>query len=66
MKSLTIARPLSRRGFLAIPLDAHPFVQYYNTSVCRKAGLLDSSGQLPPITGAQPMLAAMWFSVSHA
>lgn len=44
---------------LAIPLDTHPFVQYYNTSVCRKAGLLDGSGQLPPVTGAQAMLTVL-------
>ena len=31
---------------VAIPLDAHPFVQYYNTKVCKKAGLLDGLG--PP------------------
>jgi multiple sugar transport system substrate-binding protein len=44
---------------LAIPLDTHPFVQYYNTKLCRKAGLLDSSGQLPPITGTGAMLAVL-------
>lgn len=30
----------------AIPLDTHPFVMFYNTDVCDKAGLLDSDGQL--------------------
>jgi multiple sugar transport system substrate-binding protein len=44
---------------LAIPLDTHPFVQYYNTTLCRKAGLLDGSGQLPPIRGAQAMLTVL-------
>jgi len=44
---------------LAIPLDTHPFVQYYNTKVCHKAGLLDSSGQLPAITSAAAMLDAL-------
>jgi multiple sugar transport system substrate-binding protein len=44
---------------LAIPLDTHPFVQYFNTKLCHKAGLLDSSGQLPPITGAQAMLTVL-------
>jgi multiple sugar transport system substrate-binding protein len=44
---------------LAIPLDTHPFVQYYNTKLCRKAGLLDGSGQMPPISGAQAMLTAL-------
>jgi multiple sugar transport system substrate-binding protein len=44
---------------LCIPLDTHPFVQYYNTKVCKKAGLLDSSGQLPPIKSASAMLDAL-------
>jgi multiple sugar transport system substrate-binding protein len=44
---------------MAIPLDTHPFVQYYNTKVCRKAGLLNGSGQLPPISGAPALLAAL-------
>ena len=44
---------------LAIPLDTHPFVQYYNTKVCQKAGLLDSSGQLPPIKSPSAMLDAL-------
>jgi multiple sugar transport system substrate-binding protein len=44
---------------LAIPLDTHPFVQYYNTKLCHKAGLLDSSGQLPPITSTQAMLTVL-------
>lgn len=44
---------------LAIPLDTHPFVQYYNTALCKKAGLLDSSGVLPPISGPSALLAAL-------
>jgi multiple sugar transport system substrate-binding protein len=44
---------------LAIPLDTHPFVQYYNTAICKKAGLLDHSGQLPPISSPEAMLAAL-------
>jgi multiple sugar transport system substrate-binding protein len=44
---------------LAIPLDTHPFVQYYNTSLCKKAGLLNSAGQLPPITSPQAMLGVL-------
>jgi multiple sugar transport system substrate-binding protein len=35
----------------AIPLDTHPFVLYYNTDVCKKAGLLDSAGNLKEIKG---------------
>ena len=44
---------------LCIPLDTHPFVQYYNTKICKKAGLLDSSGQLPAIKSAPAMLDAL-------
>jgi len=44
---------------LAIPLDTHPLVQYYNTALCKKAGLLDSSGQLPPINGPAALLAVL-------
>ena len=44
---------------LCIPLDTHPFVQYYNTKLCKKAGLLNSDGQLPPIKSADAMLAAL-------
>ena len=44
---------------LCIPLDTHPFVQYYNTKVCKKAGLLDSSGTLPPIKSPDAMLDAL-------
>ncbi len=44
---------------LCIPLDTHPFVQYYNTKICKKAGLLDSSGQLPAIKSASAMLDAL-------
>lgn len=35
----------------AIPLDTHPFVLYYNTEVCDKAGLLNSDGTLKEIRG---------------
>jgi multiple sugar transport system substrate-binding protein len=35
----------------AIPLDTHPFVMYYNTDICKKAGLLDARGNLKPLQG---------------
>jgi len=35
----------------AIPLDTHPFVLFYNTDICGKAGLLDAAGQLKPLEG---------------
>ena len=44
---------------LCIPLDTHPFVQYYNTKLCKKAGLLDSGGTLPPIKSPDAMLAVL-------
>ncbi len=34
-----------------IPLDTHPYVLYYNSDVCSKAGLLDGDGKLVTITG---------------
>ena len=43
----------------AIPLDTHPFVCFYNTEVCKKAGLLDSSGLLKPIEGEAAFLDAL-------
>lgn len=44
---------------MAVPLDTHPFVQYFNTKICRKAGLLDSSGMLRPLVGPQALLTAL-------
>ncbi len=43
----------------AIPFDTHPFVSYYNTEICRKAGLLDSTGRLKPLTTPEELLAAL-------
>jgi multiple sugar transport system substrate-binding protein len=43
----------------AIPIDTHPFVCFYNTEVCQKAGLLDSSGQLAPIVGEEALVDAL-------
>ncbi|WP_245558956.1 extracellular solute-binding protein [Humibacter albus] len=31
---------------IAVPLDTHPIVMFFNTDVCRKAGLVDSDGKL--------------------
>lgn len=45
-----------REQQIAIPLDTHPVVQYYNTQICRKAGLLNAAGELPPITGTAALL----------
>ncbi len=43
----------------AIPLDTHPYVLYYNTAVCKKAGLLDSDGILKPPHGPDELVAAL-------
>ncbi len=42
----------------AIPLDTHPFVMYYNTDICRKAGLLGPDGKLKPLAGPAAVLDA--------
>jgi multiple sugar transport system substrate-binding protein len=42
----------------AIPLDTHPFVMYYNTDICKKAGLLDASGNLKPLQGTAALIDA--------
>ena len=42
-----------------IPLDTHPFVLFYNTDVCKKAGLLGKDGLLKPIKGVQEWTAAL-------
>ena len=42
----------------AIPLDTHPFVQYYNVDVLKKAGLLDSGGGLKPLNGPDDAIQA--------
>ncbi|MEO8687127.1 MAG: extracellular solute-binding protein [Solirubrobacteraceae bacterium] len=35
----------------AIPLDTHPFVLYYNTTLAKKADLLGEDGRLRPLNG---------------
>jgi multiple sugar transport system substrate-binding protein len=42
----------------AIPLDTHPQVMYYNTDICKKAGLLDSDGNLKPLQGRDELIDA--------
>ncbi|CAN5212325.1 extracellular solute-binding protein [soil metagenome] len=43
----------------AIPLDTHPFVMYYNTDICKKAGLLDGDGNLKPFSGPDETIKVM-------
>jgi multiple sugar transport system substrate-binding protein len=44
---------------IAIPLDTHPFVMFFNQAVCDKAGLLDSNKKLRTITGLKDFEAAL-------
>lgn len=44
---------------IAIPLDTHPFVLFYNTDVCQKAGLIGSDGVLAPIKGVDAFESAL-------
>ena len=43
----------------AVPLDTHPFVLFYNTKICKKAGLLDSDGKLAPMESKEELVDAM-------
>lgn len=43
----------------AVPFDAHPMVQYYNTDISRRAGLLGADGKLKPTTGTDALLAML-------
>ncbi|MFF5426713.1 MULTISPECIES: extracellular solute-binding protein [unclassified Streptomyces] len=54
---------LWRRGRIdgrqyAVPLDTHPLVLYYQTDICRKAGLMDGT-RLKPIQGAAEFTEAL-------
>jgi multiple sugar transport system substrate-binding protein len=43
----------------AVPLDTHPFVLFYNTDICKKAGLLDASGNLKSVDGPTAFVDAL-------
>lgn len=43
----------------AIPLDTHPFVMFYNTDVCKKAGLIDKSGKLVSMDSEDAFVEAL-------
>ncbi len=43
----------------AIPIDTHPFVLFYNTKICKEAGLLDDNEQLKPIAGEEAFADAL-------
>jgi multiple sugar transport system substrate-binding protein len=44
---------------IAIPLDTHPFVLFYNVDVCQKAGLIDGDGNLKDLTGIDAFESAL-------
>ncbi|WP_052460701.1 extracellular solute-binding protein [Microbacterium gorillae] len=44
---------------IAIPFDTHPFVMFFNTDVCEKAGLIESGGKLKTIKGVDEFEAAL-------
>jgi multiple sugar transport system substrate-binding protein len=43
----------------AVPLDTHPFVMFYNTDICKQAGLLDPAGNLIPLDSPEKFTEAM-------
>jgi multiple sugar transport system substrate-binding protein len=43
----------------AIPLDTHPWVMYYNTDICKKAGLLNADGSLKSLDGPTALPQAL-------
>jgi multiple sugar transport system substrate-binding protein len=43
----------------AIPLDTHPFVMYYNTEICKKAGLVNKDGSLKSLDGPAALTDAL-------
>ncbi|BDZ49506.1 sugar ABC transporter substrate-binding protein [Frondihabitans sucicola] len=44
---------------IAIPLDTHPLVMFFNADVCKKAGLLESDGKLKNLDGMDTFEAAL-------
>ncbi|WIB67483.1 sugar ABC transporter substrate-binding protein [Curtobacterium sp. MCBD17_035] len=44
---------------IAIPLDTHPIVMFYNEDVCRKAGLIGSDGKLKDLNGLDAFESAL-------
>lgn len=44
---------------IAVPLDTHPLVMFYNDDVCSKAGLMDSTGTLKKLNNMDEFEAAL-------
>lgn len=64
LRAADFSPPIWERAHLdgvlyAIPFDAHPMVQYYNTDICGKAGLLGPDGKLRPTNGQDELLAML-------
>lgn len=60
----TFAAPIWDKGKIgdkrfSVALDAHPFVLMFNTDICDKAGVLDSDGNLPPISSPDEFVEVM-------
>jgi multiple sugar transport system substrate-binding protein len=43
----------------AVPIDTHPYVLYYNTKICKRAGLLKPDGTLVDMRGPDDLLNAL-------
>jgi multiple sugar transport system substrate-binding protein len=57
----TFPTAIWEKGFIgdrlySVALDAHPFVLMYNTEICERAGVLDSNGQLRPVSSPEEFL----------
>ncbi|MEV0998082.1 extracellular solute-binding protein [Nonomuraea sp. NPDC050202] len=64
LRAADFSPPIWERAHLdgvlyAIPFDAHPMVQYYNTDICGKAGLLGPDGKLLPTKGVDELIAQL-------
>ncbi|AMM20110.1 sugar ABC transporter substrate-binding protein [Frondihabitans sp. PAMC 28766] len=55
----TWAAQLTDGHNIAVPLDTHPIVMFFNTAVMTKAGLLDSDGKLKNLDGMDTFEAAL-------
>jgi multiple sugar transport system substrate-binding protein len=42
-----------------VPLDTHPFVMYFRSDLCRKAGLLDGDGRLVSVAGPDRLVEVL-------
>jgi multiple sugar transport system substrate-binding protein len=57
----TYTKPIWDKGdvngeHMSLALDAHPFVLFYNTKICKKAGVLDADGKLKKVSSPEEFL----------